>query len=195
MPPRAATLLVRTQVRNHLVGVALASLHGRVLPTTEVQVPGLHGATWLRQQRPANLACLDALPGGGQVVQPHPGGACESSLNNPPNSTKMQAHAFSKRCGGQAVPKREGLWQFHGCCLGAPDRVAEWSTNISTNLNRGPQQNRQWRLGALSGAGCSHVLMHSATTATMRSGRRAPWVCAYNRTRCSSATDSRCRTT
>ena len=26
MPPRAATLLVRTQVRNHLVGVALASL-------------------------------------------------------------------------------------------------------------------------------------------------------------------------
>ena len=126
MPPRAATLLVRTQVRNHLVGVVLASLHGRVLSTMEVQIPGLHGGTWRHQQRPANLACLDTLPGGGQVGQPHPGGACESSLNNPPNSTKMQAHAFSKRCGGQALPTRAGLWQFRGLlsgCAGSSCRM------------------------------------------------------------------------
>ena len=80
---------------------------------------------------------LDSTEGPGGTARLHPGGACESSLNNPPNSTKMQAHAFSKRCGGQALPTRAGLWQFPGCCLAAPDQVAEWSTNISTNLHRG----------------------------------------------------------
>ena len=49
MPPRAANLLFRNQVRNRLVAVALDSLHVRVLPTMEVQIPGLLGGTWLRQ--------------------------------------------------------------------------------------------------------------------------------------------------
>ena len=87
MPPRAANNFVRNQVRNRPVGVALASFHVRVLPTMEFQIPGLLGGTWLRQPRPANLACLDVLPDAERVVQPYPGG--ESSPNSPPNSTKM----------------------------------------------------------------------------------------------------------
>ena len=180
MPPRAATLLVRTQVRNHLVGVVLASLHGRVLPTIEVQIPGLHGGTWRHQQRPANLVCLDTLPGGGQVMQPHPGGACESSPNNRPNSTKMQAH--ESRSAAEAKPS-----QRERDCGSFTDAVWLRRIELQNGAQTSPQPaswvvaNSAVASGSTEGAGSLLVLSRSGTTAAMRSGRRGPWVCAPTR--------------
>ena len=119
------------------VDLAIATLRGRLLPTTEEQIPGFQGRKWLRQQWLASGSSWWWTNRATILV------ACESFLNNETNSNKTQAHAFSKPCGGQTLPTRA-------------DQVVEWSTNISTNLHRGRSKMGSG-LGILNGLGGWHV--------------------------------------